>query len=72
MCVYVTAACDGLWDVMSSQEVVDFVAGFTEDSTVPGGDDVSEALVKKALEISATENNMTRETTLPFIFSLLS
>ncbi len=47
---FIIVACDGLWDVMTDQEAVDFVRDIDD------GEAMSQALVKKALEAGTTDN----------------
>eukprot|EP00128_Syssomonas_multiformis_P002156 Colp12_sorted_trinity150504_noHs@34718 len=51
---YMVLACDGLWDVMSSQDVVQFVAGYMMRSGT--GQGVSQALVQHALSLGSCDN----------------
>ena len=51
---FMVIACDGLWDVMSNQEVVDFVSSYDGQPQ-----DISDALITEALRKAAEENKMT-------------
>eukprot|EP00299_Pterocystis_sp_00344_P010752 c4891_g1_i1.p1 GENE.c4891_g1_i1~~c4891_g1_i1.p1 ORF type:complete len:279 (-),score=68.93 c4891_g1_i1:69-905(-) len=47
---FVIVACDGLWDVLSDQDAVEFARDFTD------AEKMSKALVAKALEAGTTDN----------------
>jgi serine/threonine protein phosphatase PrpC len=48
---FVVLACDGLWDVMSDQEVVDFVRSFPGERN-----QVAKCLIKEALQRGSADN----------------
>ena len=56
---FLILACDGVWDVMSDQEVVDFVKVYAENqngSTEEKFDVIARALVDEALKRGSTDN----------------
>jgi len=51
---FVLLACDGIWDVMSSQEAVDFVRAQLKTGTALS--ECSAALLKKCFDLGSTDN----------------
>ena len=52
---FIVIGCDGIWDVMSNEEVVEFVSSYSGEPE----DDVSEALIKEVLCRSAESAKLT-------------
>lgn len=64
---FVIIACDGLWDVFSSQQAVDLVAGFLDDHNSP--EFAAERLVDLAVKLGSSDNVSVIVVLLPLTFS---
>lgn len=51
-CEFLVVACDGLWDVMSDQEVVDCVKALIANNSA----DLARDLIQRAVELGTQDN----------------
>ena len=65
---FIIVACDGLWDVLSNQDAVNFVLGLCYDNTLIKHNDNKENIAQKLAEYAIKKGSTDNITTIVAFF----